>query len=153
MRRLVETLDDEVRVLEALVRVTQKEQQHLLAIEPAGLDIVLAEKQRLLETEDGLRQERERLTSHRPLRDVIESAPPALAERLTVRRGRLLALLAALSELNAVAAFHAHRQLRWASACRRSVEPAQAARHEAYGPSGKPAGPGLGAGLVLNASV
>ncbi len=160
MQRLLATLDDEIRVLDALVRTTQTEQQHLLAFEPEGLDLILQEKMRLLAREDVLRQVREQAVGEHlaalgadpggSLLDLIERLPEGSSRALSSRRSRLRALLGALAELNAVAGYHAKRQLRWVQQCRKSLEvPAASA---GYGPDGA-RDARYGTGRVLTGTV
>ncbi len=159
MQRLITTLDREIVALESLVQITQKEQQHLLAFEPQGLDLVLGEKHLLLREQDRLRIDRETLVvsmsrsnESGTLAGLIAAVDPVVAAPLTARRNRLLALLGALTELNRASETHARRQLHWARACKRSVEAASPNGTDGYGPNGKPNST-HGSGLMLNASV
>ncbi|MFT7624289.1 MAG: flagellar biosynthesis/type III secretory pathway chaperone [Myxococcota bacterium] len=152
MNHLLAVLDEEVCVLEALVQVTQKEQQHLLAFEPAGLELLLDQKSRLLAREEDLRAHRERLVgSGRTLLQHIESLPGQQGRVLATRRSRLRALLGALGELNQVAGLHAKRQLRWVRQCRKRLE-VKERNGASYGPQGRRS-THYGSGRVLSASV
>ncbi len=117
--QLVEVLDQEVATYEALVGVTQREHQALLAFEPLRAEAVLAEKTALLERGHALRALRERLAPGGVLETVTRGSPEA--DALRERRDRLRALLSALSELNQLAMLQATRQLRWVRTRRRAL--------------------------------
>lgn len=143
--QLIDVLDQEVATYEALVGVTQREHQALLAFEPVRTESVLAEKTALLERGFELRALRERLT---PGGDLLAAAADVEeGNALRERRDRLRALLSALSELNQLAMLQATRQLRWVRARRRAL----VGEDSTYGPRG--ASPFRSHGLGLNASV
>lgn len=161
VQQLLQMLDEEVCALENLVSCTQREQQHILAFEPEELGVVVEEKRQLLMLEDALRIRREALVANllrqlgasataRTLSDLVAIEPPR-ATALRVRRDRLQALLGALSELNAVAAIHAKRQLRWSRSCRKALT-GKRSDERAYGPGGAP-GTSPSKGLRLRVSV
>ncbi len=139
--QLIDVLDQEVTTYEALVGVTQREHQALLAFEPVRTEAVLAEKTALLERGHELRQLRERLAPDGL--SVASEDLPAIRER----RERLRSLLSALSELNQLAMLQATRQLRWVRARRRDLVGDDAT----YGPRGL--SPFRGHGLGLNAQA
>lgn len=145
MQLLLSTLDEEVALLEDLVACTQKEQQHLLAFEPAELEAATEAKQRLLDREANLRTRREHGVENalraagappeaRTLGDLCRLLAEPARTGLGARRDRLKALLGALAELNIAAGIHAERQLRWVRSCRRAMG---AREGHAYGPSGR----------------
>ena len=147
-QHLIALLDQEIQLLETLVACTQREQQHLLAFEPAELEYAVQEKQRLLQLEAGLRIKREQAVAQvlraeragpeaRTLSDLCRIVDAGNRTSLTTRRDRLKALLAALAELNVAAGIHAERQLRWVRSCRRNLGARDASVDAAYGPSGR----------------
>lgn len=151
MEALLTLLDEEISTLDALVSVAQAERQALMTFETRALGGLVSRKEALLSRADVHRAQRERwIADHAPeahLGRYIESLPVESRGPLSERRGRLTALLGALSELNQLALVQATRQLRWVRARRRSLGGGPAT----YGRRGYEArsAPGLG----LNASV
>jgi flagellar biosynthesis/type III secretory pathway chaperone len=132
MQRFFAMLDDEIRLLEALVQVTQEEHGHLLALETEKLEPVVAEKRRLLERSDDIRRARERVVhsslkalraptdAHR-LSDLIPLVSPGNQKPLLARRDQIRALSETLRELNEASGVYARRHLRWVRAARKKL--------------------------------
>jgi hypothetical protein len=139
MQQLLEMLDEEVSLLQALVQCTQTEQQHLLAFEPEPLDSLLVHKNALIDRVNERRLLREQvvveqLAELRAKGESLTDLVSALHSRqggarfsapVAARRDTLKALLSALAELTAVSALHARRQVHWARTSRRRL-----ARHD-----------------------
>jgi len=150
MQRFLAMLDDEIRLLEALVKVTQEEHGHLLALESQKLEPVVNEKRRLLERSDDIRRAREQVVrsslralqapkdAHR-LSDLIELVSPGTQKPLTARRDQIRALAATLRELNEASGVYARRHLRWVRAARKKLGADAGTEMDLYDSNGRAA--------------
>ena len=148
MQRFFAMLDDEIRVLESLVRVTQQEHTYLLASEPEKLEPLIHEKQRLLDRANEIRQAREHVVqsslralkasdeAHR-LMDLIELVSPTHQPPLIARRDQICSLTETLRELNEASGVYARRQLRWVRATRKKLHADQTHDMDLYDSHGR----------------